>query len=88
MAIASWSAAWRGPLLGIGDRQIGQLNRGFLRDDAALGLLGLTRVALDHVDSDDDRASFRRIDRLDLGCRGRRLHEVGARRFAPRPAAA
>src|SRR5262249_18930949 len=43
-------------VLGIGERQIGQVDRGFLADDAALLLRGLLLVALDRVDAAHQRA--------------------------------
>src|SRR6188768_3223866 len=43
-------------VLRIGDRQVGQVHRGFLGDDAAFLLRGLLLVALDHVDAAHQRA--------------------------------
>src|SRR5690554_1201723 len=49
--------------VGVGDRDVGQVKRGFLVDDAALriGLRG-TGVALDHVDPRDDATALGRHD--------------------------
>src|SRR5258708_1319922 len=51
--------AGRLAVLGIGDRDVGQVDRQLLGDDAALLLCGLALVALDHVDAAHRRAAFR-----------------------------
>src|SRR4029077_10310365 len=43
-------------VLGIGERDVGQVDRQLLGDDAALLLCGLALVALDHVDAARERA--------------------------------
>src|SRR5262249_5436158 len=47
-------------ILGIGQRDVGQVNRRLLGDDAALLLRGLTLVALHHVDTAHQSAALRR----------------------------
>src|SRR5580765_5233609 len=53
-------------VLGIGQRDIGQVDRHLLGDDAALLLRGLLLVALDHVDAAHERALLGRMHRDDL----------------------
>src|SRR5712692_8221457 len=53
-------------VLGIGDRQVGHVDRRLLGDDAAVLARGLTLVALDHVDAAHQRAALRRHDLDDL----------------------
>src|SRR5262249_14630626 len=48
-------------VLGIGERQVGQVDRRFLADDAAFLLGGLLLVALDGVDSAHQRAALVRM---------------------------
>src|SRR5215467_8323399 len=50
--------AGRLAVLGIGDRDVGQMDRQLLRDDAAFLLRGLALVALDHVDAAHQRAAL------------------------------
>src|SRR5712672_3625164 len=52
--------AGRLAVLGIGDRDVGQVDRQLLGDDAALLLCGLALVALDHVDPAHRGAAFGR----------------------------
>src|SRR5215472_15661071 len=50
--------AGRLAILGIGDRDVGQLDRQLLGDDAAFLLRGLALVTLDHVDAAHQRAAL------------------------------
>ncbi len=52
--------AGRLAVLGVGHRQVGQMDRALLGDDPAFLLRGLALVALDHVDAAHQRAVFRR----------------------------
>src|SRR5215471_17655118 len=50
--------AGRLAVLGIGDRDVGQMDRQLLGDDAAFLLRGLALVTLDHVDAAHQRAAL------------------------------
>src|SRR5690606_39119106 len=56
----------RGLALGIGDRQVRQVDRRFLGEDAGIGRGSLLLVTTDQVDALDDRTGFGRNDRQDL----------------------
>src|ERR1044071_6198684 len=45
-------------VLGVGDRQIGQMDRGFLGNDAAVLRGGLALMAFDHMDATHQRAAL------------------------------
>src|ERR1043165_1967853 len=58
--------AGRLAVLGVGDRDVRQMDRGFLGDDAGFLRSGLALMALHQVDATDDRAVFLGYDLEDF----------------------
>src|SRR5262245_1655735 len=58
--------AGRLAVLGVGDRDVGQMDRGFLGDDAGFLRGRLALMALHDIDTTDDRAVFLRHDLEDF----------------------